>query len=118
MDRPLLTTDLLIVVTAHQQYQDGMRKRAEKASGSFNTGEQRRVLSDRQNLICSSAPSKAWFQDQEENAKRQSSAIMMNDDDNFKPIPVVNELPGTSLALCQIFNCQTDPNQFPRYGQR
>ena len=71
------------------------------------------MLSDRRNLICSSAPSKAWFQDQEENAKRQSSVIPIIDDYNFKPIPVVNELPGTSLANFQFF----DPNQFPRYGQ-
>ena len=43
-DGSSLATDLLINVTAHQQYQNGMRKRAEKASGSFNTGEQRRCV--------------------------------------------------------------------------
>jgi hypothetical protein len=62
------------------------------------------VLSDRQ-LICSSkAPSKAWFQDQEENARRQTASVapfvpFAEDDDNFQPIPVVNKIPGMFLAL-------------------
>jgi hypothetical protein len=63
------------------------------------------LLSDLQKLICSlEAPSKAWFQDQEETARRHTSsaAPMIEDDDDdvgFKPIPVVNQLPGTFLAL-------------------
>lgn len=60
------------------------------------------VLSDPQRLIYSSeGPSKAWFQEQEENARRQtSSAAPINeDDDDFKPIPVVNILPGTLLSF-------------------
>ena len=75
------------------------------------------VLSDWQILIGSSeAPSKAWFQDQEEMAKRHTSSAIPMDDDDFKPIPVVNELPGMLLALFSFI--VADPNQFLRNGQR
>jgi hypothetical protein len=64
MDRPLtFATDLLIIVTAHQQYQDGMRKRAEKANGSFNTGEQSRC-------VIRSAESDLFFQHRQKPGSR------------------------------------------------
>lgn len=68
---------------SQQDYHDGMRKRAERANGNYNT-----------------APSKAWFQEQEENARRYtaSAAPIKEDDDDFRPIPVVNKVPNMVKA--------------------
>lgn len=75
------------------------------------------ALSDLQ-LICPfEAPSKAWFQEQEEYARRQTSSAAP-EDGNFKPVPVVNKVPGTFLSVGPSIDHRTDPSQYPRYVQR
>lgn len=70
------------------------------------------------------ALSKAWFQEQEEIAKRQFSSLpsktINSDYDDFKPIPVVRKAPGMSLC-CPSFDRRKpylSVDRYTRYGQR